>query len=93
MENTKGLCMGCMGEIGEEQICSICGYDNSATVNGEGLPVRTILGGKYIVGKVLDFGGEGKTYIGKKSKAGRSFVFASISQAISARARRMELSG
>lgn len=71
MENTKGLCMGCMGEIGEEQICSICGYDNSAPDNGEGLPVRTILGGKYIVGKVLDFGGEGITYVGKEIESGK----------------------
>ncbi len=71
MENTKGLCMGCMGEIGEEQICHICGYDNSAADNGEGLPVRTILCGKYIVGKVIDSGGEGITYIGKEIESGR----------------------
>lgn len=71
MENTKGLCMGCMGEIGDEQICSACGYDNTVTDNGDGMPVRTILGGKYIVGKVLDFGGEGITYIGKEIASGR----------------------
>lgn len=71
MDNTKGLCMGCMGEIGEEQVCHICGYDNSVTDNGDGLPVRTVLCGKYIVGKVIDSGGEGITYIGKEIESGK----------------------
>lgn len=71
MDNTKGLCMGCMAEIGEEQICPVCGYDNSVLENGEGLPLRTILGGKYLVGTVLDLGGEGITYIGKELETGK----------------------
>ena len=71
MEHLKGLCMGCMGEIGEEQICPICGHDNLATDNGNGLPARTSLGGKYIIGKVLDSGGEGITYIGKEVGTGK----------------------
>lgn len=71
MDFTKGLCMGCMSEIGEEQICPSCGYDNISTDNGVGLPVRTMLG-KYVIGKVLDSGGEGITYIGKNTETGEN---------------------
>lgn len=71
MEHTKGLCMGCMEEIGEEQICPVCGFDNNSADNGNGLPIRTTLGGKYIVGKILDSGGEGITYIGREIQNGK----------------------
>ncbi len=72
MDLTKGLCMGCMAEIGEEQICPVCGYDNSAADNGNGLPPRTMLGERYIIGSVLDCGGEGITYIGKDAESGNT---------------------
>lgn len=72
MEFSNGLCMGCMSEIGDEQICRICGYDNSAHDNGAGLPVRTVLGERYLVGRVLDSGGEGITYIGKDLQEGKT---------------------
>ena len=72
MEFSNGLCMGCMSEIGDEQICRICGYDNSAPDNGAGLPVRTVLGERYLVGRVLDSGGEGITYIGKDLQEGKT---------------------
>ncbi len=71
MDFTKGICMGCMSNIGEEQICPVCGYDNLSPDNGAGLPVRTLLG-KYVIGKVLDSGGEGITYIGKNTETGES---------------------
>ncbi len=71
MDFTKGLCMGCMSEIGEEQICPSCGYDNLSADNGTGLPVRAMLG-KYVIGKVLDSGGEGITYIGKNTETGEN---------------------
>ncbi len=60
------LCMGCMREYGEEfNICPYCGYV-------EGTPAKQtyhispghILYNRYIVGKVLGFGGFGVTYIG-----------------------------
>ncbi len=71
MDFTKGLCMGCMSEIGEEQICPSCGYDNLSADNGTGLPVRAMLG-KYVIGKVLDSGGEGITYIGRNTETGEN---------------------
>ena len=72
MDHSNGICMGCMNEIGNQQICPSCGFDNSASDNGCGLPLRTLLAGRYIVGKVLESGGDGITYIGKEISSGKS---------------------
>ncbi len=60
-------CMGCMNEYEEsmKNICPHCGYDrNTKVIESYHLPPETILHGRYIVGKVLGFGGFGVTYIG-----------------------------
>lgn len=66
-------CLGCMEEYQDEfHMCPLCGYE-------EGTPPKepyhmlpgTILGGKYLVGKVLGFGGFGVTYIGYDTKLER----------------------
>jgi len=45
-------------------VCPHCGYDNSKEAVPEyQLPLHTILGGKYMLGKVLGEGGFGITYI------------------------------
>ncbi len=72
MDTSNGICMGCMNEIGNQQICPSCGFDNSAIENGCGLPVRTTLAGRYIVGKVLESGGDGITYIGREIDSGKT---------------------
>nr|AGS53141.1 hypothetical protein [uncultured bacterium contig00040] len=60
------FCMGCMEQTPDDmQVCPHCGY-------ARGTPPReafhiapeTILHGRYIVGRVLGFGGFGVTYIG-----------------------------
>ena len=64
MQNLSNLCMGCMSETGNEQVCSVCGFD-STTYNEKGaLPLRTLLAGRYAVGKVVSTTGEGFNYIG-----------------------------
>lgn len=59
-------CLGCMEEMGEQtSVCPFCGYE-------EGTPAReayhmvpgSILHKRYLVGRVLGFGGFGVTYIG-----------------------------
>lgn len=66
-------CLGCMEEYQDEfHMCPLCGYE-------EGTPPKepyhmlpgTILSGKYLVGKVLGFGGFGVTYIGYDTKLER----------------------
>lgn len=64
MQNIDHLCMGCMSDNGGEQICSVCGFDQSKYDVENALPLRKVLAGRYIIGKVVSANGEGFTYIG-----------------------------
>lgn len=65
MLNTDRLCMGCMNDNGGETVCPICGFD-AATQNKAGsLPIKTtLMGGRFLVGKVYSENPESITYIG-----------------------------
>lgn len=59
------LCMGCMSELDENGNCPNCEWQETDLPEGvHHLKPRTILNGKYIIGKVLGEGGFGITYIG-----------------------------
>ena len=61
------LCMNCFSLYrGNEQNCRECGYNEGEhpTLPHQLRP-RTILNGKYLLGRVLGEGGFGITYIGK----------------------------
>ena len=62
------LCYNCFKEMGETTICPHCGYD--ATVDSAkyplALPHGTVLGGRYITGRVLGQGGFGITYVAQE---------------------------
>jgi len=62
------ICMGCFSEMKEgNAFCTECGYNASAALESIAphlLRPRTILNGKYLLGKVLGEGGFGITYIG-----------------------------
>ncbi len=64
--NINNLCMGCMKEkpnVGGA--CPYCGFDEVRhEVALHHLPLRTILAGKVLIGRVLGEGGFGITYIG-----------------------------
>lgn len=57
------LCMGCMSVLGEDRVCR-CGFDESTPVSEDALPYRTVISGKYIVGREIYRNGEEITYIG-----------------------------
>lgn len=59
----KYLCMGCMSRLDEDGKCR-CGYDENEPTDSACLPVRTVVGGKYLVGKMTKMNGEGITYVG-----------------------------
>lgn len=72
MISSDNLCMGCMHEIGSEKKCPYCGYHADTVQASPYLPVRTLIGNRYLAGKVIDSNGEGATYIGwdiKEKKA------------------------
>lgn len=58
------LCMGCMRENEGEEVCPLCGFDSNAPTPAHALALKTVLQGRYIVGKMLIYGGDGITYIG-----------------------------
>ncbi len=57
------LCMGCMSILDENGKCR-CGYDEDALTDSACIQVRTVVGERYIVGRMIKMDGEGITYIG-----------------------------
>lgn len=64
MINTEHLCMSCMKEIGEVKQCPHCGFHTDSPQIAPYLPLRAVVGNRYLIGKLLDANGEGATYIG-----------------------------
>jgi serine/threonine protein kinase len=65
MAELDNLCMGCMSALPEgESICPHCKFDASSENPESALKLRTVLEGRYIVGKMLSQNGEGITYLG-----------------------------
>ena len=65
MVNTDRLCMGCMNDNGGEKVCPICGYDSAEDNALQQLSVGSWLNAnRYLVGKAIEEGGDGITYIG-----------------------------
>lgn len=68
-----------MREIGEAKQCPHCGYHVDSAQIPPYLPVRTVIANRYLVGKMLEYNGEGATYIGwdlseKKAVKIREFI-------------------
>ncbi|MCR5150540.1 MAG: PASTA domain-containing protein [Clostridiales bacterium] len=72
MASRGNLCMNCMKDIGDEHICPYCGYNIDSTQLPPFLPTRTIVDGKYLVGRCIESNGEGATYIGRDLSDGRN---------------------
>ena len=64
MSGYKNLCVNCMGEMGEAEVCPHCGFSVQKPQMPHALPYKTILQNRYVVGKALKSNGEGITYIG-----------------------------
>ena len=64
MMNTDHLCMSCMREIGDENQCPYCGFHADSPQLAPYLPLRTVVAERYLAGKLLDYNGDGATYLG-----------------------------
>lgn len=64
MINTDHLCMSCMREIGDEKQCPYCGFHADSPQLAPYLPMRTVVAERYLAGKLLDYNGDGATYMG-----------------------------
>ncbi len=61
----KTICMGCMSPLGEgENKCPRCGYPASGVNPPEYMRVRTVVGGRYLIGRVLEVSGDSAVYMG-----------------------------
>ena len=65
MSNYDNLCMNCMHEVDDSsKQCPNCGFYNDSPQLAPYLPMRTIVSGRYLVGKLLESNGDGATYMG-----------------------------
>lgn len=64
MGNKYNICLGCMSPKTEEGRCPICGYSEKMPYLPSYLAPGTILNERYLVGKIINYNGEGATYIG-----------------------------
>ncbi len=63
--DTNHLCMGCMNDKGTEEVCPYCGFVEGTPPDlPQFLAPGTILNGRYLLGRVLGYGGFGITYLG-----------------------------
>lgn len=53
-----------MKDIGDSKNCPHCGFHSDTQQISPYLPIRTVLGNRYLVGKLLSYNGDGATYIG-----------------------------
>lgn len=81
----KYLCMGCMSRLDENGKCR-CGYEEDSLTDPACLPVRTVVGNKYLVGRMLSMNREGITYIGLNTeKEEKVFIYEFMPQEIAYR--------
>lgn len=64
MSELNNLCPGCFEYKGDSKQCPSCGFDEGRHRTGFFLPFRTVLDGKYLIGRELGAGGFGITYLG-----------------------------
>lgn len=64
MLNPERLCPGCMNDCGDEQICSLCGYDRASDNGNDELPVSFWLSDRFMVGRLLSHSSESVLYLG-----------------------------
>lgn len=61
----RGFCYRCMEEYDMDQhICPHCGFDQTTPHNANFIAPGTILRDRYLVGILVDYNGEGASYIG-----------------------------
>ncbi len=61
MEKEK-LCLRCMRKIGNNTSCPYCRNEISEPQKAPYLPLKTVVGGRYLIGKLVCSNGEGSTY-------------------------------
>lgn len=63
MPEYKNLCMGCMIDKGEHEVCPKCGFGENDLQPLANLPLRYLLDGRYLIGRSLESNSESVTYL------------------------------
>ena len=63
MPEYKNLCMGCMIDKGENEVCPKCGFGENDLQPLSNLPLRYLLDGRYLIGRSLESNSESVTYL------------------------------
>lgn len=68
-----------MKDIGDNKQCQYCGFHTDSPQIAPYLPIRAVIGNRYLVGKLIDYNGDGATYMGwdittKKTVVIREFL-------------------
>ena len=61
MEKEK-LCLRCMRKIGNNTTCPYCSGEANAPQENYFLPIKAVVGGRYLVGKAISSNSAGVTY-------------------------------
>lgn len=61
MEKEK-LCLRCMRKIGNNTVCPYCRNESAKPQVDPYLPLKTVVGGRYLIGKLIAENAEGYTY-------------------------------
>ncbi len=61
MEKEK-LCLRCMRKIGNNTVCPYCRNESGKPQADPYLPLKTVVGGRYLIGKLVSSNAEGNTY-------------------------------
>lgn len=68
-------CFKCMEQYDESlHVCPSCGYVETSVYDPMYVPPGTILHGKYICGNLLEYNGEGATYVGSDVSTGKKVL-------------------
>ena len=63
-ERSFNLCLGCMRQKGDEEICPRCGYRYAPNPAGGFLQPKTVISERYLVGRLVSKNNQSATYIG-----------------------------
>ncbi len=65
MRTNKNVCLYCFGDLDKDRVCTKCRKRADDTPSPpHHIPQRTVLNGKYLLGKALGEGGFGITLLG-----------------------------